>query len=231
MPIENQEDLERALAVRSLSLNRLCERAEAVFIFGSRAAGCWRPNSDWDLLCIGPDRTHRDHGLDVVWVSSDRVANTSWLTSELAGHVAHWGILVAGRAPWRDWIRDAQGRQQSKEAASRKQRLIQGQARGLLRISNYLTDTLLHAEFDSLRRELQRYANLRIGQPVPPTAHLDTQWALDAGREGWLELCSAAQLSWGESHICKQLTGWLDMTHRHNCSSSSGTRAAANESG
>ena len=208
---ELTRDLEPVLAARSMDLSRLCQRAEAVIVFGSRAAGCPRPESDWDLLCVGPNRTHRDPGLDVVWVSSERLDDWAWLTSELAGHVAHWGILVAGEAPWRDQIRDAQAklRKQADGASSYKRRLIHGQARGLQRVWSYLDKPRLHAELHSLRRELQRYEELRHGRPVPPTAHLDMKWALDAGPERWVEFCSAAVLEWIDDELCEAIASWL----------------------
>lgn len=187
--------LEQHLAAQGSSLASLCGRAEALLLFGSRAAGCSGADSDWDLMCVGDARTQRAQRLDLVWVTPGRLSSASWQRGELAGHVARWGMLLWGAAPWLDavrarWFSPGVG----VAAAARKRRLINGQVSGLSRVWAHLDTTHRHDQFTALRRELQRFDALSRGQPVSPTAHLDRAWQRQESRGQWTALASAAGL-------------------------------------
>lgn len=188
--------LDRHLSMRGSSLTELDSRAEAVLLFGSRGAGCAHLKSDWDLLCVGDARTTRARDLDLIWVGSERLRSSRWQEGELAGHVALWGVLVCGRAPWLAHARErwSSARIDTSAAAARKRRVLVGQISGLRRVWTHLGPAHRHAQFTALRRDLQRHDLLSRGRPVPPTAHLDRQWANCDRREQWVSLTESMWL-------------------------------------
>jgi hypothetical protein len=143
---------------------------EAV-IFGSRAVGMHRPNSDLDVLLVDAktDRL-RVAGVDCVILRSEELTSSLWLGSELASHIAEYGKWIKGFGFWRHQVRI------SDRAAMRKQARLVGL---LMRGPKWWSK--LHPVFHTkyrltIRRELQRLDLLRRKTPVPPTCTLDSEW-------------------------------------------------------
>lgn len=62
--------------------------------------GCASDSSDLDVLCVGSGSKSADRSIDVVWATRSRLESQNWLGSELAGHVAKYGQVLAGQADW-----------------------------------------------------------------------------------------------------------------------------------
>jgi hypothetical protein len=161
---------ERALAAHGLSRAGLERGSTAIALFGSRADGCERPSSDWDLLCIGNGRSRKLDDLDLVWVGSHEAAGEAWLSGDLAGHVAVHGVWLHGVPSWRlaDVRFDA--------AASSKERKLACRLRSLTQAWDLLGPAYQHKHATRLRRDVQRLDLLHRRVAVPPTAHLDACW-------------------------------------------------------
>src|SRR5580700_10587296 len=100
MRIPDAGPLGQALARCGLRLDALRRSAQAIALFGSRAAGCATSASDWDILLIGAGRSCKLHGLDLVWVEPHVLATSAWLGGDLAGHVAAHGLWLEGEPSW-----------------------------------------------------------------------------------------------------------------------------------
>jgi hypothetical protein len=144
------------------------------WLFGSRAAGCARSSSDWDVLVVVPtpetgcSRRVSVGTLDLVVVSV-ATGSGSWLASELAAHVADFGQLLFGQDCWRPSVDRV-------AAAERKLSRTMERAIGLHRA--WLSLSMLHRERRALalRLDVQRADALRRRGTVPPTAHLRQEW-------------------------------------------------------
>lgn len=157
-----------ALGTAGIHQQELFAHAAEVILFGSRAAGCARQDSDWDVLVIGGPRLRGRHTglLDLVWVQS---ASGHWLGTDLAIHAAHFGRWLHGEGDWRHRVR-------FDLAAVTKEAVLQRDLRQLVAYWNRLSEhrRLPHAR--RVRRNAQRLMMLRRSVPVPPTAWLDRQW-------------------------------------------------------
>jgi len=176
------------------AFDELVSEACEVVVFGSRAAGLHRPDSDLDLLVVTPHKRRVfATGLDCVLLSSEEIDNSFWLGSELASHVAKYGNWIKGVGEWQHNV------QISSRAIIRKQK----------RISSFLLSVAqrwprLHPVFRmkyriTIRRELQRLMLLSTRLPIPPTPLLDSEW--QAGRGSAAHLLQQA-LSVGSLKLC-----------------------------
>lgn len=142
-----------------------------VVIFGSRAIGVNRPDSDLDVLLVGANVVRsRVPGIDFVILRSEELASSRWLGSELASHIAQYGKWIKGPGSWRHQVHI------SHRAATRKEARIVG----LLMCAPKWWSKLhpvFHTKYKlTIRRELQRLDLLRQRIPVPPTHTLDADW-------------------------------------------------------
>jgi hypothetical protein len=151
-----------------------------VWLFGSRAAGCARSASDWDLLVLTPNRGHRGRervaAFDIVTISWDGNAYDGWLGSELAAHAARYGELLFGRDDWT-------GRVDAEAARCRKNAIVRGRIAAVMRAWQSLDARYRSKWALSLRRDVQRVLALADSRTVPPTLFLDQQWAAHTNRE------------------------------------------------
>jgi hypothetical protein len=161
----------RILAEAGVAWSDLCRSTVEIVLFGSRAAGLAGPASDWDLLCVGSGRSIDVPGLDLVWISPAALHSTSWLTSELAGHVACYGRWLHGDPAWTGAVAI------SPEAVDRKGRRVVRRLAALERAWPLLAPSHRRSRLTLLRRDLQRHALLAAGRVVPPTALLDAAWS------------------------------------------------------
>jgi hypothetical protein len=174
-----------------VSLATLVEQAEAVILFGSRAAGLAREDSDWDLLLVARGRSRLRRGLDLVRVDPAVFHGARWRSSELAGHVGRWGRTLAGDAAWLEMLEDTET---GREAIARKRRQLRAQLGASERYWPSLASWAQGARRRRLRRDLQRHIRLLESEPIPPSALLDREWARLAAEEQteclrrWLDL-------------------------------------------
>lgn len=164
------------LAGIGLDWNHLVRRSQAIALFGSRAVGCEHEGSDWDLVCVGRGQTRLVRGLDLVWIDSRQSTDpdAGWAGSELANHVARFGLVLTGELPW------VENHNRDEFALARKRRQLDGYIGGMLRVWPLLNNAFRSRQITDLRRELQRHALIGAGESVPPTAVLDHSWKVDS---------------------------------------------------
>jgi len=168
------------------SLRDLCVGAGEVVLFGSRAAGLHSEDSDVDVLCVGRGRSMRSRALDLLWIAPDHLASDAWRFSELAGHIARYGVWLSGHGAWRTEILS------SPRAAERKAALVRRQLDALLPYHPRLARPYWLRNVATIRRHLMRYELLANGEPVPSTPVLDAQWASDPLHERSLRRAARA---------------------------------------
>lgn len=81
--------------------DQLEKYSEEIILFGSYAHNCEHPDSDVDMLFIGDGKRKSRKYFDFIWVKPSRVKSKSWLSSELALHIANYGIWIKGDGLWR----------------------------------------------------------------------------------------------------------------------------------
>lgn len=154
----------------SIPWNELFEKSSEVVLFGSWALGKETPRSDIDLLCVDFRRRIKTPGVDILAYPKSFIESEAWLSSELAVHIAHYGVMLKGDGSWRQSARI------TSETLTRKKEQVLIRA---VRLSCSLNhpSTARSLELIKLRRDLQRLRFLSQGAPTPPTALLDEQWA------------------------------------------------------
>lgn len=145
-------------------------RSDAVILFGSRACGCHTSRSDFDVLCVGSGTCSIDQSLDVIWVNRSRIESAEWLGSELAGHVAKYGCVLAGKADW------FQSTFVSDTAICRKTHAVATRIKVLGGMCELFSDARTQAYGSRIRHDIQRLRLLMLGASVPPSAFLDEDW-------------------------------------------------------
>jgi hypothetical protein len=108
------------------------------------------------------------------------LTDPEWLRSELAGHIAHWGKWLHGSPRWIDRVRSGEG------AVVMKSRRIAARAAALGRVWSEAPLGYQRQHFVLLRRDLQRYVLLGRGEPIPPNALLDEEFANKPSAHGEL---------------------------------------------
>src|ERR1700735_2625746 len=167
------------------------EQTIEVVIFGSRPIAMNRHDSDLDVLAVGTAaRRIKKCGLDLIIISTSDLGSPTWLGSELAGHVARYGLWMKGQGDWRGKVTSGPDTWKQKE-----RRLI-----SLMRsVRNSWTQ--LHPLFrlkyrTTIRRELQRLLLLQRSVPIPPTSFLDSEW--QAGKVQYRALVHESEFICGE---------------------------------
>jgi hypothetical protein len=182
-------ELDAVLNRGSLSWAELSTRTDAVVLFGSRAAGEGDAESDWDLLCVGDGESRLTQELDLVWVSREQIHDPNWLGSELANHVARWGVVLSGEAPWMTLPRP------SHAAEAKKCRIIRAHVDALETVWERLSVPYRTKHLRKLRRDLQRLEILSRDGVVPPSPILDREWySVPCRQERWRQLLAVARI-------------------------------------
>ena len=176
MPDPPRSALNRTLARSGLCLDELRRGAQAIVLFGSRAAGCATSASDWDLLCIGDGRSHKLRDLDLVWIDPRALDTPAWLGGDLAGHVAAHGLWLEGEPCWDLSCVDFAA------AARRKEARFVGSLRALAEAWDLLGPAYRMKHATLIRRDVQRWGVLQRGLPIPPSAVLDDRWTTEGPR-------------------------------------------------
>ena len=89
-----------AAAAAGQDWNRLLDEASEVAVFGSTAAAMDGPFSDVDLLVTGPLQPRKTRSMDLVVRPASDLWTPGWLGSELAGHIAAYGVWLKGTPLW-----------------------------------------------------------------------------------------------------------------------------------
>lgn len=145
--------------------------ASEVIVFGSMSVGLQRQDSDMDVLCIGTsDFKLKSKLLDLIVVPVEATKNQAWLESELAAHVATYGIWLRG-VPM--WTADARV---GRTAVSEKHRRLSAFVMALQKSWFRLHECFRVKYSVKLRRETQRLILLERGKSIPPTRILDFAW-------------------------------------------------------
>jgi len=150
---------------------RRVDCADEIIVFGSMALGLERPDSDIDVLCVGEcDYKLKTTSLDLIGVSTKTNANGVWLHSELASHIARYGVWVKGSP---QWTTDASI---DHYVVAEKRRRVMAFMKGLPHLWSRFEDCFRIKYSIKMRRETQRLILLQRGVPIPPTRILDDAW-------------------------------------------------------
>lgn len=163
--------LRAAARAKKIDDESFIEKAEQLIVFGSRAAGVNSDHSDIDVLCVTNRRVSiKTSELDCICKTPKEVTEPDWLQSELATHIARYGIWLFGTDNWTDRAQINWKTIAGKERRVRS--LIQNMQRSWPQFHS-----LFRAKYSTtLRRELQRLKLLRNLVPVAPTPVLDSSW-------------------------------------------------------
>jgi hypothetical protein len=163
--------LMRRLQDGGIDVANVARAGGGVWCFGSRASECASADSDWDVLLVTTEPVIQyrfDAGrLDVVQVSYRELHD--WATSELAAHVATYGVRI-------DDGREIRLRATPVMAAPRKCSVVAARATHVDRLWDSLQPAQREHATLRLRRDLHRAWLLKRAAPVPPTAILDGEW-------------------------------------------------------
>jgi hypothetical protein len=162
--------LVRALRRQRISWSALEDHASQVILFGSRAAGIAGIDSDWDLLCVGEGTCVHNGKIDLIWIPPIELATERWLGSELASHVAAYGLWLVGEDSWSHLASI------SPEAVHHKRQLILCQLSELKRLWSNIIPGWRAKHLRRIRRNVQRLHFLVGKRAVPPTPMLDDLW-------------------------------------------------------
>jgi hypothetical protein len=187
-PDKQNSRLNECLKIRAakarLDWPDLSRHAVEIIAFGSRAVGTNRQASELDILLVGSGaRRIKRCGLDLICIPVGDLVSPSWLYSELAGHIARYGVWLKGAGRWRE--KAFVGPEASKQ---KERRLVS------LACSVSKSWTRLHPAFQlkyrvTIRRELQRLILLQSTVPIPPTPSLDMDWRSgNSGRDALIDV-------------------------------------------
>lgn len=150
----------------------LVEIASQIVLFGSRACKKSHSESDWDILIISrfPDHALKIKNFDIIWIDPSQIETHQWLGSELANHVAKYGVLLHGKDTWSSLV------YVSAKSIEEKRTKIRNACSQLIRVADDLEPLFIERRIKSIRRDLQRLEILLAGFAVPPTPDLDQIW-------------------------------------------------------
>jgi hypothetical protein len=189
-----RNQVQRLLETEEHSHVQILRSAKDVIVFGSRAAGVHRPDSDLDLLIVSDQSMHKKRGrLDMLFVPPERVSSPQWRRTEIARHIAAFGVSLMHEELCITPIVD-------EYAARGKQVRLHRLVNSLILYWHVLNDELQMKYRTRLRRELLRYLYLREGMPVPPTSMLESGTvSFDWLGNGWKQIGEAARVSPGDA--------------------------------
>ena len=205
-PGEASQILARAVAAAAAAgqdWHRLLDDASEVAVFGSTAASMDGPFSDVDILVTGRVRSRKTRTLDLIVHPQDKLWTPEWLGSELAGHIAAYGVWLKGTPLW---VREAKvGEIALDRKLARIQRLLAATQRHWLR----LDVDFRRQSLTSIRRELQRASLLERGIAIPPTPELDRMaaGALDPKLSEWVRELGEAGVMDTDATLLARLAG------------------------
>jgi predicted nucleotidyltransferase len=149
------------------------EKSSEIVLFGSWASGSNRLSSDIDLLCVDFPRRIKTARLDLINYPSTFISSRSWLTSELANHIAHYGIWIKGDGHWRTEAHITE------DTIFKKREQVWVRMARLLCTLRNAPDSQRTRELIRLRRDIQRLFLLSVRKPTPSANILDEMWKND----------------------------------------------------
>ncbi len=161
--------VERAAARDGIDWRKHFDLANEVIVFGSHALGVQTPRSDIDLLCIGRGRSCGSRMLQILWMSRSRLDEHVRRGSELACHIAAFGVWVKGHRCLPQHIIP------SSDTIARRRQKIKARCEALSRNWSVLDSGFRAKHLSKMRRDLQRLQSLRRGEPNLPAPALDAR--------------------------------------------------------
>lgn len=168
--IKVENDITRFLNKFGITWKELKKSAHEIVLFGSRASKVNRSDSDWDILCIGSGKSIHKKNLDLIWIKKEELTSPKWLGSELAYHIAHYGLWLKGPGKWKSHVFV------SNIAIKKKLKRIIRLIKSLEHHWQYLSDYHKQKYIIKLRRDFQRFEHLINKKPIPTTPMLDKSW-------------------------------------------------------
>jgi hypothetical protein len=157
---------------------RRYSEAQGVVVFGSFALGLDGPHSDLDVFCIGETKTHfKSKIIEVMILPEYELYSELWLGSELANHIAAYGVALGGTPEWFG------AAMISPEAVQKKSRRVSAYLRSLEKYWPLLSFRIRGRYELKVRREVQRLSLLTQHVAVPPTHLLDVSFDPIRGME------------------------------------------------
>lgn len=201
--------VEKVAARDGIDWPRHFARANQVIVFGSHALGLQTPHSDIDLLCIGSGRSCSTRMLQILWMSRSQFDDHVRRGSELACHIAAYGVWMKGDRCLPQHITP------SSETIARRKQKIQARCNALVRNWSALAPEFRTKHVYKVRRDLQRLQSLRRGEPNLPAPALDARWATVRNQIAVMRewISHDREL---EAAFCPTLVDWL----QHRCASS-----------
>lgn len=142
----------------------LYEASSQVIAFGSYAAGCQNDQSDVDILFVTEKRGMRNEFFDFVCIDPRRISLKSWLGSELANHVAKYGVWLKGDDSWKRQVFIGQS------AIDRKKVIILSRLSHLWVKRKSIKHQSTIRLFENVVLDSFRLVTMMHGTAVPPTA-------------------------------------------------------------
>jgi predicted nucleotidyltransferase len=163
--------------------------AEQVIVFGSFAAGMQTTNSDLDVLCVGNGQNVLKEPLHVLWLSDVKLEHHVRKGSELACHIAAYGVWLKGERTLPPEI------QPSVETVLNRRESIHARLIALRQNWTKLTLQYRLKHAWRIRRDLQRLVLLQSGRPNMPRPALDRDWADPVQRRYYLDWFKASDVA------------------------------------
>jgi len=195
------ELVQSAIEREGLCWEAIWEAADEVFVFGSTACGLSNATSDVDVLCVGRGKRRQSSRLELIWIPAERVLTDRWLGSDLANHVARFGICLKGTPAWTSRVFVSPASRALKESQ------IRAAVKALRHYFCQLSIPYRSKRLLLLRRNIQRLLILRQGGAIPPVPMLDDQWSRCGW--SWKDLMTEADL---ERFLSPGLCCWLSRT-------------------
>jgi hypothetical protein len=161
------ERLAAAVGLAGLNWPTVLRNSDEVVVFGSTAAGVASPSSDIDVLCVGYGHRFKTGALELITKTHEEIRTEPWLGSELAGHIATYGVWLKGESSWVQEI--CVGDHAILKKRRRLYRLIASGGRHW----NHLAPAFQARHLTTVRRELKRFSLLTRSVSIPPTPFLD----------------------------------------------------------
>ena len=164
--------LEQRLSEVSKQTRDWVEQSTHIAVFGSAACRLEQPESDLDVLCVGPKEfKFKSPRLEITSLTEGTPTYTAWRQGELAFHLSRYSVWLKGDPAWSDGILLGESAVSNKlRRLSAFLRFLPGAWKGL--------GPNFHKKYSvKLRRETQRLLLLEGRVPIPPTLVLDSIWA------------------------------------------------------
>jgi hypothetical protein len=176
--------LKRRVRAAGINWGDLDRQACQIIVFGSYALSVNTCDSDLDILCIGVGKRYKSSKLHIIWIPEQRTHSQQWLGSELATHIAAYGVWIKGENNW------AYQTKPGRKTIERKKNNILSRLDAAQRHWDDLLPKFQAGQLTKLRRDLQRYQMMQRGKAPAPKPLLDTEWRQHDVCDGWAALLS-----------------------------------------